>query len=115
MQGITCETSKLIRFKICPGSNGFLLSAITFIYLLVKKVFSKFEYPRKLATILQHRGGAVLTVMLLENIFRKELIPFFDSYHKYYMPSVWVTLLTVATGQVAGVIIKQIPVLKKIV
>lgn len=91
-----------------------VLPACVFIYLLVKKIFLSWNISPRFQWLLSKLGGAVFTVFFIENILRNAYSPLFENYNKEYWPSVWVTLLTVASGLVIGLIVKQIPGLKKI-
>lgn len=97
-----------------PWFSSAVFPACVFIYLLVKKIFLSWNISPRFQWLLSKLGGAVFTVFFIENILRNAYSPLFENYNKEYWPSVWVALLTVASGLVIGLIVKQIPGLKKI-
>ena len=64
--------------------------------------------------VLRWLGEAVFTVVILENILRREFSKLFDNYNIEYLPSIWVTLMTVFVGLIIGMIVKRIPFIQKI-
>ncbi|MBR5894330.1 MAG: acyltransferase [Akkermansia sp.] len=103
-----------VSLQHLPWFSGSVIPACVFIYLLVKKIFLSWNISPRFQWLLSKLGGAVFTVFFIENILRNAYSPLFENYSKEYWPSVWVTLLTVASGLIIGLIVKQIPGLKKI-
>lgn len=98
-----------------PWFNGCMLPMYAFVYLAVKKLFVNFDFSAFSRWGLQKLGGAVFTVFIFENIGRREFSPLFEDYSTAYLPSVWVTLLTVASGLLIGLLLKEIPGIKKLI
>lgn len=100
--------------QFIPGITAYLLIPCITIYLVSKKIVVAFHVPEQLTKILQLLGGAVFTVMLVENIFRKEISDWFTEYDCAYLPSVCVTCLVWLAGLTLGIVCKNIPLLKKL-
>lgn len=97
-----------------PGMIQYLLVPCITLYLIVKKWVASCSLSCKVTSVLQVLGGAVFTVMLVENILRQQLGTFFSAYETTYLPSVLVSCLVCVIGLLLGVICKKIPVLRKL-
>lgn len=83
-------------------------------YILCKKCCPctiKSDYVR---TVLMYLGNSVLTTMIFEVIFRCEFRLYFSRYYVSYLPSVYVSLLTVGACLMLGLVLKKVPFLKRI-
>ncbi|MBQ8375732.1 MAG: acyltransferase family protein [Akkermansia sp.] len=97
-----------------PGIKSYLLIPCITIYLISKRIAVDFRVNERFARRLQTLGGAVFTVMLVENILRKEMSDWFAEYNSAYLPSVWVSCLVCLVGLTLGMVCKNIPWLKKL-
>lgn len=114
--------TELGRLRMCSDvigsnysimSNSQVLPAAT-IFLLVKRLFSGRILHAQLSKLLSSFGGAVFTVMLVENIARREISQLFEAYRQAYMPSIWVAVLSWICGLILGMILKKMPILRHI-
>lgn len=97
-----------------PGVWPYLVVPCITLYLIVKKFVTSFSLSGRVTSVLQSLGGAVFTVMLVENILRQQLGTFFSAYETTYLPSILVSCLVCVIGLLLGVICKKIPVLRKL-
>ena len=94
-----------------PGMTAFMLIPCMTIVIVMKKL-CRCQFSRVTASILRALGGAVFTVMLVENILRAVISRYFVEYESSYLPSVWVAGLVCLVGLVLGLLLKRVPVLK---
>lgn len=97
-----------------PGITPYCLLPCIALYLGVKKLFLFVSVGPRTARVIQMFGGAVFTVMLVENILRREICDFFPDYNSAYLPSVWVTCFVWGIGLLLGMICKKIPLLRNV-
>ena len=105
---VKCKISEL------PWFLGCILPLCIFVYLGIRKVFEKAIIGASVRGILSLMGGSVFMVMILDNIIRKSVAALFANYETDILPSIYVVLITVLGGMVVGLIVKQIPWLKRI-
>lgn len=98
-----------------PGLTAFLLVPCITLVLIMKRVCSQAHFSPRVENCLKHLGGAVFTVMLVENILRMEISRFFPDYSTLYLPSVWVAGLVWLSGILIGLVLKRIPLINKLV
>lgn len=96
-----------------PGITAFLLIPCMTIVIIMKKL-CRYQLSRRAATILRALGGAVFTVMLVENILRAVISRYFIEYDSSYLPSIWVAGLVCLIGLAIGLVLKRVPILKKL-
>lgn len=107
-------TQNVLCFK-----GGLLIPCIT-IYLLAKKAMARMDSARVVG-VLKTLGGAVFTIMLIENILRWVaeccLSPYMgrDSLAGIYAADICTVLLACAIGFPIGIILKKIPVVNRYV
>lgn len=97
-----------------PGITSFLLIPCMTIVLVMKRVCGKLGQCQVAARVLRYLGGGVFTVMLVENILRGWVSAWFPEYATSYLPSIWVSGIVCFVGLGVGLVLKQIPVLRKL-
>ncbi len=97
-----------------PGITSFLLIPCMTIVLIMKRLCGGCGQLSIVARALRYLGGAVFTVMLVENILREWISSLFPGYETSYLPSIWVSGLVCLVGLGLGLVLKQFPVLKKL-
>lgn len=97
-----------------PGMTAYMLVPCITIYLVTKKLAVSCHLNTKTSNVLRALGGAVFTVMLVENILRREISAWFTDYESAYFPSVCVACLVWIVGLLVGLICKKVPLLQKV-
>lgn len=98
-----------------PRTIPFLLLPGITLVLALKKICTQANIPVKVKKWLQILGGGVFCTMIVENILRLEFKSFFPDYDQSYLPSVWVTSLTWIVGLLIGIVVKKVPVIRKLI
>ena len=99
--------------ELVPNMTAFMLIPCMTIVIVMKKL-CRCQLSHGAAAILRALGGAVFTVMLVENILRVVISRYFVEYESSYLPSVWVAGLVCLVGLVLGLLLKRVPVLKNL-
>lgn len=97
-----------------PGVNAYMLVPCITIYIVTKKLAASCRLNAPIANVLRTLGNAVFTVMLVENILRREISIWFTEYESAYCPSVYVACLVWVVGLLLGMICKKVPLLKNV-
>lgn len=95
-----------------PGLTAYMLIPCLTIYLVAKKIAVSCCLNARISKVLRTLGGAVFTVMLVENILRREISTWFTEYESAYCPSVCVACVVWIVGLLLGIICKKVPFLK---
>ena len=96
-----------------PGMTAFMLIPCMTIVIIMKKL-CRYQLSRGVSVILRALGGAVFTVMLVENILRTVISRYFVEYNSSYLPSIWVAGLVCLVGLALGLVLRRVPLLKKL-
>lgn len=85
------------------------------IYLFAKKLFTGKELPMRINKWIGYVGAATFSVFLTEHILRQILSNWFPEASCHYLASFTLAVTVTGIGIAIGLILKRIPVLKKLV
>lgn len=85
------------------------------LYVFLKKLCAMWESHPRLVKYLGYIGAATFTVYLTEHVLRCELSCLFDDLYTRYLSSCSFALLVTVCGICIGLILKRIPIIKKII
>lgn len=117
---LMCEAERILTHAVCLRQEilcfqGCVLIPVITIFLLVKSGMQKIQNPG-LEHLLSVLGGAVFTIMLIENILRDTAALCVLRYMPLtYKSSVIISLLACIMGFPIGVLMKKIPFINKLV
>lgn len=87
------------------------------LYLLARAFFARVSIPSFLQKTLQLAAGGVLTVMLTENLFRAAFAPVATALRPicgFLLSSLLSCILTLCSGLLLGILLKKLPLLRRI-
>lgn len=116
------SSSGKIWYKVAAGDEFYvsrwILIPTATVYILIKSLFRKCLISPATRRLLSEISGAVFTIMLVENLFRKMWGPFcenlFGGSYRYAAACVWL-ILTFICSLATGLILKHTPGFKKLV
>lgn len=105
---------KMFDESILPFKGLTIIPCAT-IYLFVKKLFTGKELPMGINKWIGYVGAATFSVFLTEHILRQTLSNWFPEASCHYLASFTLAVTVTGIGIAIGLILKRIPVLKKLV
>lgn len=105
---------KMFDESILPFKGLTIIPCAT-VYLFVKKISTGKELPGKINKWIGYVGAATFSVFLTEHILRQTLSNCFPEIGRHYLPSFVFALTVTVIGIAIGLLLKRIPVLKKLV